>query len=130
MFDQFTPRGRILAAALDCATRKSWGDVTLLDIGEAAKLPLADLRKEFESKTDIVAALVRAIDDEVLKRAVHVDPAKRYTELSEFVYDLRHPNAAYLSRTRAPLLERNPVAFWRGVSMILAIILAYVLLRG
>jgi AcrR family transcriptional regulator len=69
MFDQFTPRGRILAAALDCATRKSWGDVTLLDIGEAAKLPLADLRKEFESKTDIVAALVRAIDDEVLKRA-------------------------------------------------------------
>jgi AcrR family transcriptional regulator len=69
MFDQFTPRGRVLAAALQCAARKSWSDVTLLDIAEAAQLPLVDLRKEFGSKTDIVAALVRAVDDEVLKRA-------------------------------------------------------------
>jgi serine/threonine protein phosphatase PrpC len=68
--------------------------------------------------------------DEVLRRAVHVDPAKRYAELSEFVYDLRHPNPHYLSRTRAPLLERNPVAFWRGVSLILAIILVIILVRG
>jgi serine/threonine protein phosphatase PrpC len=66
--------------------------------------------------------------DEVLRRAVHVDPAKRYAELSEFVYDLRHPNATYLSRTRAPLLERNPVAFWRGLSLILAIALVVALL--
>jgi serine/threonine protein phosphatase PrpC len=68
--------------------------------------------------------------DEVLRRAVHVDPGKRYAELSEFVYDLRHPNAAYLSRTRAPLLERNPVAFWRGVSLILAIVIVVLLCRG
>jgi serine/threonine protein kinase len=66
--------------------------------------------------------------DEVLRRAVHVDPARRYAELSEFVYDLRHPNAAYLTRTRAPLLERNPVAFWRGVSLILAIALVVALI--
>lgn len=65
--------------------------------------------------------------DEVLRRAVHVDPARRYTELSEFVYDLRHPNADYLNRTRAPLLERNPVAFWRGVSLVLAIALVVAL---
>jgi AcrR family transcriptional regulator len=69
MFDQFTPKGRILAAALDCAAAKSWGEVTLLDIAEAAKLPIADLRREFASKTDILAALLRAVDDEVLKRA-------------------------------------------------------------
>jgi len=61
--------------------------------------------------------------DEVLRRAVHPDPNKRYAELSEFVYDLRHPNAAYLERTRAPLLERNPVAFWRGLALILAVAL-------
>jgi len=65
--------------------------------------------------------------DEVLRRAVHWDPNKRYTELSEFVHDLRHPNADYLSRTRAPLLERNPVAFWRGLALILAIALAIAL---
>ena len=69
MLDQTTPKGRILAAALECAASKSWADVTLLDIAEAAKLPLADFRGEFASKTDIIAALLRAVDDEVLKRA-------------------------------------------------------------
>jgi AcrR family transcriptional regulator len=69
MFDQITPRGRILAAALECAAAKSWVDVTLLDIADAAKLPLVALRKEFGSKTDILAALMRTVDDEVLKRA-------------------------------------------------------------
>ncbi len=67
--------------------------------------------------------------DEVLRKATHPDPNKRYEELSEFVYDLRHPTADYLSRTRAPLLERNPVAFWRGVSLILAVVVVILLLR-
>ena len=38
--------------------------------------------------------------DEVLRKAVHPDPYKRYEELSEFVYDLRHPNKNYLARRR------------------------------
>jgi len=65
--------------------------------------------------------------DEVLRKAVHPDPNRRYMELSEFVYDLRHPIPSYLSRTRAPLLERNPVAFWRGVALILAATLVLVI---
>lgn len=69
MLDQYSPKGRILAAALECAAAKRWSDVTLLDIAEAAKLPLVDLRNEVGSKTDILAALLRAVDDEVLKRA-------------------------------------------------------------
>jgi serine/threonine protein phosphatase PrpC len=69
--------------------------------------------------------------DGVLRKAVHPDPAKRYGELSEFLYDLRHPNQAFLDKTRPALLERNPVAFWRGVSLILAgIIVAYVALKS
>jgi len=67
--------------------------------------------------------------DEVLRKATHPDPLKRYEELSEFVYELRHPSQAYLSRTRAPLLERNPVAFWRGVSLILTITVVVLLLN-
>jgi serine/threonine protein kinase len=66
--------------------------------------------------------------DEVLRRAVHPDPNRRYAELSEFIYDLRHPNASYVSRTRAPLLERNPIAFWRGLALILAVALIVSLL--
>ncbi len=69
MLDQFTPKGRILAAALDCAAKKGWAEVTLADIAEAAKLPLPDLRNELGSKAEILAGLVRAVDDEVLKRA-------------------------------------------------------------
>jgi ubiquinone biosynthesis protein COQ9 len=69
MIDQSTPKGRILVAALACASKKSWADVTLLDIAEAADLPLIDLRGQFNTKDGIIAGLLRAVDDEVLKRA-------------------------------------------------------------
>jgi ubiquinone biosynthesis protein COQ9 len=69
MLDQTTAKGRILAAALDCAAKKKWQDVSLLDIAEAANMPLAELREVFATKTGVIAALLRAVDDEVLKRA-------------------------------------------------------------
>jgi AcrR family transcriptional regulator len=68
MFDQFTPKGRILSAALDCAANKRWAEVNLLDIAQAAKLPLTEVREQFQSKSAILAGLLRAIDDEVIKR--------------------------------------------------------------
>jgi serine/threonine protein kinase len=67
--------------------------------------------------------------DEVLRKATHPDPNRRYEELSEFVHDLRHPTQGYLQRKRAPLLERNPVAFWRSLSLILAGAVVILLLR-
>jgi serine/threonine protein phosphatase PrpC/tRNA A-37 threonylcarbamoyl transferase component Bud32 len=67
--------------------------------------------------------------DEALMKALQPDPYKRYGEISEFVYDLRHPNKAFLNKTRPPLLERNPVAFWQGVSFIMAVIIAVLLLK-
>lgn len=67
--------------------------------------------------------------DEVLRKATHWDPDKRYEELSEFVYDLRHPNEVWLRRTRQPLMERNPVALWKSVSLILIVIVIILLAR-
>ncbi len=64
--------------------------------------------------------------DEALRKAVHPNPAKRYDELSEFLFDLRHPNQAFLNKSRPPLMERNPVVFWKSVSFILAVVLAAV----
>lgn len=61
--------------------------------------------------------------DEAIAKAVHPDPYQRYGELSEFVYDLYQPNQRFLNKTRPPLLERNPVAFWRGLSLLLAVAL-------
>lgn len=67
--------------------------------------------------------------DEVLRKATHPNPAKRYEELSEFMYDLRHPSQAYLNKKRPPLLERNPVGFWRTLCIILLIVIVALLMR-
>lgn len=62
--------------------------------------------------------------DGALRKAVHPNPYKRYDELSEFVYDLRHPNPMFENKVGAPLLERNPLLFWKGLSlMLLAVVL-------
>ncbi|MFT6261609.1 MAG: serine/threonine protein kinase [Bermanella sp.] len=74
----------------------------------------------------------RLVDDEselpswidyALQKALQINPLKRYSELSEFIYDLRNPNKVFLSKTRAPLMERNPIMFWQGISFILFIII-------
>ncbi|HEX5055220.1 MAG TPA: bifunctional protein-serine/threonine kinase/phosphatase [Gammaproteobacteria bacterium] len=67
--------------------------------------------------------------DGVIGKAVHPDPLKRYGELSEFIYDLRHPNKEFVSIRSRPLLERNPVRFWQGVSFVLAVIIAILLIK-
>jgi serine/threonine protein phosphatase PrpC len=65
--------------------------------------------------------------DETMKKATQPDPDKRYQELSELVYDLSHPNEAYLRRQRPPLLERNPVMFWKTLAALLAILVVVLL---
>jgi serine/threonine protein phosphatase PrpC len=65
--------------------------------------------------------------DDALRKAVHPNPDKRYAELSEFICDLRQPSREFLSKARPPLIERNPAAFWKGVSAILAVIILLLL---
>jgi serine/threonine protein phosphatase PrpC len=67
--------------------------------------------------------------DEVLRKATHVDPLRRHAEPAEFAHGLRHPEAAWLDRRRQPLLERNPVAFWKVVSLALFLALLVALAR-
>jgi serine/threonine protein phosphatase PrpC len=67
--------------------------------------------------------------DDVLRHATHPDPSKRFAELSELTYGLRRPSAAWLRKTRAPLIERNPVAFWRGLCVILLVIVVVLAAR-
>ncbi len=67
--------------------------------------------------------------DEVLGKALHPDPERRYAELSEFVFELRQPNPTFLNRARPPLLERNPLLFWKGLSLLLAGTVVALLLR-
>jgi serine/threonine protein kinase len=51
-----------------------------------------------------------------LKKALEPDPYKRYQQTSEFIYDLRQPNKTFLSKTKPPLIERDPVIFWQSIS--------------
>ena len=44
-------------------------------------------------------------------------------------FEPHHPNKAFLNKTRPPLMERNSVLFWKGVSFILAVIIAILLGR-
>ncbi len=57
--------------------------------------------------------------DGALKKAVHPDPYQRYDELSEFVFDLRHPNKKFVDMAAKPLIERDPLLFWKCLSAIL-----------
>ncbi|HUN96306.1 MAG TPA: bifunctional protein-serine/threonine kinase/phosphatase [Bradyrhizobium sp.] len=65
--------------------------------------------------------------DGALQRAVHTDPHKRYESLSEYVFDLRHPNANYIKSSVTPLVERNPNLFWKCLTVILACIILILL---
>lgn len=63
--------------------------------------------------------------DFAVKKACEIRPSRRYQEVAEFIYELKHPNPTYLSRARPPLLERNPVLFWKIVSLLLFCALIY-----
>ena len=68
--------------------------------------------------------------DGALKKAVHPDPHKRYEALSDFIFDLRHPKDEFLRASAAPLLERNPLLFWQGLSFVLACVILGLLAFG
>lgn len=64
-----------------------------------------------------------------LRRALQPEPFKRYEDPAEFAYDLRHPNREFLLRRSPPLIERNPLAFWKGLSALLLVALLLALLQ-
>jgi serine/threonine protein kinase len=65
--------------------------------------------------------------DGALERAVHPNPGKRYDSLSEFLFDLRHPNANYLNISSRSLVERNPLLFWKCTTIVLALAVIWLL---
>lgn len=60
--------------------------------------------------------------DAALAKAVHKDPLQRTEVLSALVEDLRKPNTALITNRAVPLIERNPIAFWKVVSLVLAVV--------
>ncbi|MGZ4978759.1 MAG: protein kinase domain-containing protein [Methylobacter sp.] len=79
-------------------------------------------------------AMVPIWIDGALKKATAITPQFRYDDLSEFLYDLSTPNRKFLSAEEAiPLIQRNPLLFWKVLSIILLItnlVLMYFLVDG
>lgn len=62
--------------------------------------------------------------DYTLRKACHPSPDQRYQAMSELNKDLSTPNKQMLKQhQQAPLLERNPVFFWKSFSLILILIM-------
>ena len=66
--------------------------------------------------------------DTVLKKAVAKDPRERYQSLSQFERDFTVPPNVTGPQNFSPLLERNPLLFWQGLSFVLAVLLVISLL--
>lgn len=116
MIDQSTPKGRIVAAALDLAAQRRWDEVTFVDIAEAAGVNLMELRREVSSKGEILTAFSRIIDDEILAKAARPVPGQsKRDSLFEVVmsrFDALQPYKAALmsiaaSRTADPMFVRS-----------------------
>jgi ubiquinone biosynthesis protein COQ9 len=105
MFDLTTPRGRIASAALKLAGERPWADVTLIDIAAASNVSLAELRKAFGAKSQIVSAIMRAFDDEVLAKAAMVaDGQHKRDQVFEVVmsrFDAMTPHKAAIKSIAA-----------------------------
>lgn len=67
--------------------------------------------------------------DAALKKALAISPLQRYSEVSEFIYDLEHPNETLLKEHRPSLVERNPLLFWKGATFILGLFVLILLAR-
>jgi len=65
--------------------------------------------------------------DETLKKALSVEANNRYSEVSEFVHDLSHPNPTFLRKERAPIYVRSPIIFWKSIAVIEIFIIFYLL---
>jgi len=57
--------------------------------------------------------------DGALEKSVLLDPKRRYQTLSEFLYDLSKPNSDLTKFAGTSLLDKNPVAFWKTVTITL-----------
>lgn len=87
-----------------------------------ARSVAAQKKLHYESVIDPQRTIPLWLND-TLKKALHPNPYNRYETLSEFIYDLRHPNPAYIRKNRPPLIERDPVTFWKLACLGLAIAL-------
>ena len=61
--------------------------------------------------------------DCAIKKGLRFEPERRYAEVDEFLYELKHPNPKYKKYYHAAVVDRNPVLFWQVISGVLFFLL-------
>lgn len=59
--------------------------------------------------------------DAVLAKALHPNPTRRQEVISEFIHDLKAPGREFHDHRSPPLIERNPVMFWKAATALLSL---------
>lgn len=59
--------------------------------------------------------------DRAIEKSVEIASEKRFDKLSEFIYALSHPDSSLVGTDFVPLIKRNPVKVWQGISILLLI---------
>jgi serine/threonine protein kinase len=112
--------------------------VTIYEILSGGHFPYGKLEKaEAHKHYDYISIRNHNLDvpiwmDGAIEKSVKKNPEMRYEEFSEFLFDLNQPNASLMKAT-VPLLEQNPIQFWRGFSIILMainLLLLFYISRG
>jgi len=100
------------------------------------ELPYGEVAPERASKKKFRYASTRQYNplvpdcmDACLQKSVHPNPEKGYGLLSEFVTDFSKPNQSLLDKNASqPLIERNPLGFWRSFVLLEFILLVLLVL--
>ncbi|MGI9522681.1 MAG: TetR family transcriptional regulator [Hyphomicrobiaceae bacterium] len=74
MFDDTTPKGRIIAATMRLANDRGWQNVSLRDVAAEAGLSLGEVRGEVSSKGHVFALFTSTVDRAVLAQTGARDP--------------------------------------------------------
>ncbi|GAC1530740.1 MAG: bifunctional protein-serine/threonine kinase/phosphatase [Ramlibacter sp.] len=91
------------------------------DMTAARERTQASLRRMHYRSLAPLRPDVPAWMDRALEKALQPDPFKRFEDVDEFVHALSNPAPGLRARGRLPLAERNPLLFWKTVSLLLAV---------
>jgi AcrR family transcriptional regulator len=107
MLDLTDNRQKIIDAALRLAESDGWNGLSLDRIANGAGVPLTEFRNEFSSKSDILAAFSRLVDDKILSQVTPADaeisPRDRLFDVLMTRFELMGPYKGALKRIRDDL---------------------------
>lgn len=100
------------------------------------ELPYGEIEPEKAAKKKFRYRSARELNPSVpewvdlaIEKAVQVDPANRYTLLSEFLANIKQPNQELLELHESrPLIEKNPLLFWKLLVMLQMAVIFWLLL--